>query len=130
MEARIGDYVELKDGTTGELVYIEKSESNFYNIRVQLKYSFLSITLAKNQFKDYFNRVGSNDFTKKDKIDKLKLDFKKVTEPSTVTTVEKNGNVTVEFNKMTDVYHKIPPTNEQLMDKINEIIEYINKEDK
>ena len=31
-------------------------------------------------------------------IDKLKLDFKKVTEPSTITTIDGKGNVTLEFN--------------------------------
>ena len=128
----IGDIVELKDGTIGELIFVEKKEedSNLYNLGVEFKYNVFHITLTSSQFKDYFNRIGNNDFNKKDNIDKLKLDFKKVTEPSTVTTVEKNGNVTVEFNKMTEVCHKIPPTNEQLMCKINEIIDYINKEDK
>ena len=128
----IGDIVELKDGTIGELISVEKTEgvSNLYNLGVEFKYNVFHITLTSSQFKDYFNKIGNNDFNKKDNIDKLKLDFKKVTEPSTVTTVEKNGNVTVEFNKMTEVYHKIQPTNEQLMCKINEIIDYINKEDK
>ena len=65
---------------------------------------------------------------KQSKIDKLKHDFKKVTEPSTVTTIDGKGNVTLEFNKMTESYHKTPPTNEQLMDKINEIIDVINGE--
>lgn len=63
---------------------------------------------------------------KQSKIDKLKYDFKKVTEPSTVTTIEANGNVTFEFNKMMENYHRVPITNEQLMDKINEIIDVIN----
>ena len=129
----VGDVVELKDGTIGELVYIEKCDlekSNFYNIRVKLKYGFFSISLTKLQFKDYFNRIGNNDFTKKDNIDKLKLDFKKATEPTTITTVDGKGDVTLEFNKMADIYHKILPTNEEIMNKINEIIDYINKEDK
>lgn len=64
---------------------------------------------------------------KQSKIDKLKHDFKKVTEPSTVTTIEANGNVTLEFNKMMENYHRVPITNEQLMDKINEIIDVVNK---
>ena len=128
----IGDIVELKDGTTGELIFVEKKEedSNLYNIGVNLKYSVFYITLTISQFNDYFNRIGNNNFTKKNNIDKLKLDFKKATEPSTVTTVDGKGNVTLEFNKMTEIYHKILPTNEEIMNKINEIIDYINKEDK
>ena len=127
----IGDIVELKDGTIGELISVEKTEgaSNLYNIGVNLKYNVFHITLTKSQFNDYFNRIGNNNFTKKDNIDKLKLDFKKVTEPSTVTTVDEKGNVTLEFNKMAEIYHKILPTNEEIMNKINEVIDYINKED-
>ena len=127
----IGDIVELKDGTIGDLIFVEKKEedSNLYNIGVNLKYSVFYITLTKSQFNDYFNRIGNNNFTKKNNIDKLKLDFKKVTEPSTVTTVDGKGNVTLEFNKMTELFHKKPPTNEEIMNKINEIIDYINKED-
>lgn len=126
----IGDIVELKDGTIGELIFVEKKEedSNLYNIGVNLKYSVFYITLTKSQFNDYFNRIGNNNFTKKNNIDKLKLDFKKVTEPSTITTIDGKGNVTLEFNKMTEIYHKILPTNEEIMNKINEIIDYINKE--
>ena len=101
-----------------------------YNLGVEFKYNVFHITLTSSQFNDYFNRIGNNNFTKKNNIDKLKLDFKKVTEPSTVTTVDERGNVTLEFNKMTEIYHKILPTNEEIMNKINEIIDYINKEDK
>jgi len=128
----IGDIVELKDGTIGELIFVEKKEedSNLYNIGVNLKYSVFYITLTTSQFNDYFNRIGNNNFTKKNNIDKLKLDFKKVTEPSTITTIDGKGNVTLEFNKMAEIYHKKPPTNEEIMNKINEIIDYINKEDK
>ena len=128
----IGDIVELKDGTIGELIFVEKKEedSNLYNIGVNLKYSVFYITLTMSQFNDYFNRIGNNNFVKKDNIYKLKLDFKKVTEPSTITTVDGKGNATLEFNKMTELFHKKLPTNEELMNKINEIIDYINKEDK
>ena len=128
----IGDIVELKDGTIGELILVEKTEGapNLYNLGVECKYNVFHITLTSSQFKDYFNRIGNNDFNKKDNIDKLKLDFKKVTEPATITTVDGKGNVTLEFNKMADIYHKILPTNEEIMNKINEIIDYINKEDK
>ena len=128
----IGDIVELKDGTIGELILVEKTEGapNLYNLGVECKYNVFHITLTSSQFKDYFNRIGNNNFTKKNNIDKLKLDFKKVTEPSTVTTVDGKGNVTLEFNKMTELFHKKLPTNEEIMNKINEIIDYINKEDK
>ena len=128
----IGDIVELKDGTIGKLISVEKTEgtSNLYNLGVEFKYNVFRITLTSSQFKDYFNRIGNNNFVKKDNIYKLKLDFKKVTEPSTITTVDGKGNATLEFNKMTELFHKILPTNEELMNKINEIIDYINKEDK
>ena len=128
----IGDIVELKDGTIGELISVEKTEgaSNLYNLGVEFKYNVFHITLTSSQFKDYFNKIGNNDFNKKDNIDKLKLDFKKVTEPATIKTLDGKGNVTLEFNKMAEIFHKKPPTNEEIMNKINEIIDYINKEDK
>ena len=75
-----------------------------------------------------FTRVGTYDCTKKNKIEELRVGFAKEIIPATVTTVDTEGNITFEFNKMTESYKKIPPTNEQIVDKLNEIIDYINKE--
>jgi hypothetical protein len=63
----------------------------------------------------------------KDKIEKLEPSITKEPVPATVTSFDKSGNVTFEFKRV-DTYKNEPPTNEQLMDKINEIIDVINKE--
>lgn len=67
-----------------------------------MKYEF-DLDLTEKQENELINLL--NDFIKKDKIEKLHTTFCSL-----------------------DVY-PAPPTNKELMDKINEIIDYINKEE-
>lgn len=131
-DINIGDKVELKDGTIGEINYAGKLHKHdvyewYFVIAIE---KGKTLCLYSYDLSKDFQQIGKYNFYsehKNTKIDKLKHDFKKVTEPSTVTTIEANGNITLEFNKMTEIYHRVPITNEQLMDKINEIIDVINK---
>lgn len=124
-EFKVGNYVETKDGKIGHIIGIEDI---CFTWECTNKPTPIQFCGSRVNYAEKFNRIGKYDFTKKDKIEELKLDFAKVAEPATVTTVDSDGNVTFEFNKMVESYHKKLPTNEQLMNKINEIIKYINKE--
>lgn len=122
-----GDNVVTKDGRVYRLLFASKLGTEWYLIFDRGENTKSECIITHN-LEEHFNRIGKYDFTKKDNIDKLKLEFKKVTEPSDVIIVDGNGKETTKHNQMVEIYKKIIPTNEQLFNKINEIIDYINKE--
>jgi hypothetical protein len=117
IEIKVGDYVEMADGRTG---YVTHAPFNFCNnscIMVNLNgtegYIF---NIDGTDIKEVFQRIGVNDFT--NKIEPLE----EIVEVENVM-----GSITRKV--LTTFELKRLPNSKELMDKINEIIEYINKEE-
>lgn len=124
---KIGEEVELKDGTIGKLIYVNKTDGspNLYNIAIEFKNSVISTTLNSSQFKDCFNRIGVNNFNMNHNIEELKPNFEKRNEMTTIEIVDTNGKTRKE-KRMGELYYKIQPTTDDIVTKINEIIKVVN----
>ncbi len=112
IEIKVGDYVETDKGEIGYIISIE-NDLSFTWKPTNSEYNRYS----GNQrfFKVNFKRIGINDFTDKDnKIEPIKYD----------------GETMYTDNSTFNMPRNIGKTIITLMDKINEIIEYINKEEK
>lgn len=114
-----GDYVETKDGRYGYITEITNSAIIWYCKTDCTDYTYIIFNcLDLNLFKKYnnnFKRIGKYDFTKKDKIEPL---------PYTQSFIEeiRSNNIIISkysCEKQTD--------NKMIIDKINEIIDKVNK---
>lgn len=124
IDIKVGDYVETVDGTVGSITYISSIlEKYIYlkmNCHFQTEWRYTEKNLEDAIKNGEFKRIGLHDFTKKDEI-----------EPLTITkeyydAYSLDGAEILKDALVCEHY----PSNEDVMNKINEIIEYINKEDK
>ncbi|MDD2496191.1 MAG: hypothetical protein PHE29_13495 [Tissierellia bacterium] len=119
LDIKEGDYVETKDGLKG-YVYSKypiiggncEMGCYFYDIMVNDLYYG---KFAEKEMEQNFARIGKYDFTKKDKIEPL---------PYTQSFIEeiRSNNIIISkysCEKQTD--------NKMIIDKINEIIDKVNK---
>lgn len=127
----IGDSAELKDGTVGKINYAGKLKRHdkyewYFVIGVE---EGKSICLYSYDLSKDFKQIGRYNFYSEDKqskIDKLKLSITKESVPVSKVEFKANGEMLFIADSMETIFKKKPPTNEQLMDKINEIIDVIN----
>ena len=119
IEIKVGDYVECLDGEIGYVVKVDCVKENEAKFEVKLLNFENNVLVNCNDWfiKTYFKRIGSHDFTAKVKENKIEPLINKVDKI-------KNGLGITLMNYRTIASH------EEVVDKINEIIEYINKEDK
>lgn len=76
-EFHVGDYVEMADGKTGWVDYIDyiKTPQGYYSIRVKMttKDTCSEFHGYEYDLNKYFNRIGRYDLTKKEKKKIMKL---------------------------------------------------------
>ena len=117
IEIKVGDYVETNKGEICYIVSLDRN-SSFTWKPTNSEYNRYS---GNQQFlKVNFKRIGISDFTaKKNKIKPLE---EIVESENVMDSITRRVLTTFELKRL--------PNNKELMDKINEIIEYINKEEK
>ncbi len=130
LDIKAGDYVETKDGLKG-YVYSKypiiggncEMGCYFYDIMVNDLYYG---KFAEKEMEQNFVRIGKYDFTKKDKIEPL--EYNHMEKRKNVRLVHSlNGTCEWECDEPCDIFVKT--SNEKIINKINEIIDYINKEE-
>ena len=72
-EVHVGEYVETKDGSIGQITKGEEFiDKDFYqlsdNLRTSESFDFYGYV---KDIRDYFIRIGQYEFTKKDKIERI-----------------------------------------------------------
>jgi len=115
-EFKVGDYVETCFGEVGYIYMICGNNAYFKDKNEEIPHIFF-MDAKKDYYILNFNRIGKYDFTKKEKIKSLEIIKEKYDQYY-------NGV----FIKHLPDSNRLP-NNKELMDKINEIIEYINKEE-
>lgn len=127
IEVKLGDYIETIDGVKGTIEYISKvTPCNIYlemDNCYQSEWCYTREEFDKAIEDGVFKRIGSHDFTvKENKIEPF--------------LIKQDDNINYKSSKSGihwNINRKIDYTYDFLLsmgDKINEIIEYINKEDK
>lgn len=115
-DIRAGDYVETISGKVGYVYNIFYSNGNRC-ISVQLMNGdschYNQLLNEEYEYSKHFNRIGQYNFTKQDKIKPLEYDYE---------IIRGDGRIL----KQT----KLKMDENDIVDKINEIVKYINKEDK
>jgi len=130
-DINIGDDVKLKDGTIGKINYagrLHKHDEYEWYFVIAIEKGKTICMYSYDLSKD-FQQIGRYKFyseCKKAQINKLQPSITKESVPSSRVEFKANGEMLFIADLMEDVYKKSPPTNEQLMDKINEIIDVIN----
>ena len=121
IEIKVGDYVECLDGEIGYVVKVDCVKENEAKFEVKLLNFENNVLVNCNDWfiKTYFKRIGAHDFTvKENKIEPLE------------TIMEKHDGYSVNGMLKDAIISKRLPNTFEMIDKINEIIAYINKEDK
>lgn len=133
----IGDFVETVDGRVG---YVASIVDNKFSVEWrewtnQLERKTLWTITEETVLKHHFKRIGSHDFTvKENKIEPLKIEPKYEEKECMIAHIKSTDypNVVPKFIKSTEkiICGIKEISNVDLYNKLNEIIEYINKEDK
>ena len=114
-DIRAGDYVETISGKVGYVYNISYSNENRC-ISVQLMNGdschYNQLLNEEYEYSKHFNRIGQYNFTKQDKIKPLEYDYE---------IIRGDGRIL----KQT----KLKMDEDDIVNKINEIIKHINKED-
>ena len=116
IEIKVGDYVETIDGYVGKIAYISNTYPSYIYIKMvncyQTEWRFTTDELEEDIIENKFKCIGEHDFTiKVNKIEPLNdMEF----------IYGNNGLLDCNMNKqnISDMWNKI-----------NEIIDYINKEE-
>ena len=119
IKVNIGDFVETIDGKVGYVINVELGDRfNVIDVKIDMDICCWYIFNDKEyDLSEHFKRIGSHDFTAKVKENKIEPLINKVDKI-------KNGLGITLMNYRTIASH------EEVVDKINEIIAYINKEEK
>ena len=121
---RQGDYAKLTTDEVGFVVeYKESPFDDTFLIWIEFEYGSGKSSYKFDEISKYFKRIGQYDFTDKNKIEPLEN-----VKCGRYREEIKDGKLVISFNEF-DVIRRLP-NNQELMDKINEIIEHINKENK
>lgn len=132
-DINIGDFAELKDGTIGKINYagrLHKHDEYEWYFVIAIEKGKTLCLYSYDLSKD-FQQIGKYNFYseyKESKIDKLHPTITKELVPASKVELKTNGDVIFTSDSMETIFKKTPPTNEQLIDKINEIIDMINGE--
>lgn len=114
IEIKVGDYVETREGTRGTVAYVSSiMERHIYfkmdsHFQTEWRYTEKELEDAINCGE--FKRIGINDFTGKIK-------------PLTNEIINVKNGLGITIMRQRNI-----SSHEDVVDKINEIIDYINKE--
>lgn len=125
LDIKVGDYIEAKDGKHGYVTSLMNEIYGGFTWFCVTNYEEY-VSVSSTDINKHFNRIGKYDFTKKDKIKPLEYCH---TEKKRVDKIELkfDGIATVYNDESCDI---VISTNKiEIIDKINEIIDYINKKD-
>ena len=126
-DIKVGDYVEMKDGWVGYVYRIVDNYIYFTNSNKDESFAFEDTPSSNHILREVFKRIGNYDFIEK-KCEIKPLEYGH-TEKKMVDKVTTSCNGTCEWkhNGLCDVFVKT--SDMEIIDKINEIIDYINKKD-
>ena len=123
-EFHVGDYVETRDGAVGYIISIEDDAFTWVNHTPIRDGDDVYFNVEQRNFyssvKDLFVRIGTYDFTKKEKkkIEQLEKDLP-------VEGKYKDKKVMIK-QYLDDGYYTLV-YNDKMIDKINELVDAVNK---
>ena len=123
-EFHVGDYVETRDGAVGYIISIEDDAFTWVNHTPIRDGDDVYFNVEQRNFyssvKDLFVRIGTYDFTKKEKkkIEQLEKDLP-------VEGKYKEKKVMIK-QYLDDGYYTLV-YNDKMIDKINELVDAVNK---
>lgn len=137
IKINVGDYIETIDGEIGYVDKVDYIKDNALKFEVKLLNIENNVLVSCDDsfIKKYFKRIGSHDFTvKENKIEPIKIEpeYKEMTCLVANIKARDSSDTAIRLEpKMEKIICGIKEISSvELYNKINEIIDYINKEDK